>query len=100
MDNDEKFELDLIATMFRGIREYIGCSLIMDQVVDVHTARGDELEAAVDEAFETIIDSIRGNKTNANVPFTNEDAHAILDAVAKWRLRNPAGNPRPPSEPI
>lgn len=96
-DDEDDFELDLIVTMLRGIREYIGASLIMDQVVDIHSISGADLDSVVDATFESIIGPIRGNKANSDAPFTNEDAHAILDAVAKWRLDNPDENPRPPA---
>ena len=93
-DDDEEFQL--IITFLRAMKEYVAWSLAFDGVIDTETMNGDEADEIAAEEFDRIIDQIRGNKSESQVPFTNEDAHAILDAVARWRLDNDANRPRPP----
>jgi len=94
-EDDHKFQM--IMTMLRAMKEYVAWSLVFDGVIDVETMSGDEADAIAMQELDRIIDPIRGNKATADVPFVNQDAHAILDAVARWRLENTAERPRPPS---
>ena len=96
-DGEDEREFELIMTMLRAMKEYVAWSLVFDGVIDTETMDGEQADDIAIEELDRIIDPIRGNKARGKVPFVNEDAHAILDAVARWRIENTAGRPRPPS---
>lgn len=94
-DAEEDRELQMIVTMLRAMKEYVAWSLVFDGAIDTETMDGDQADETAVQELDQIIDPIRGNKAKGNVPFVNQDAHAILDAVARWRLENTAGRLRP-----